>query len=275
MFVRSELEGLEGTHPQIAAFVRCVQDHVLRLRTSALAVVVLSAVSSACFVETPSLDEQDTTTGSPCQPGHMSCSCYGNGTCEAGLVCNPDVQLCIPESCNPGELDCVCNDGACLLGLACEGGLCVEAGSSSAPSTTDHDESGPMPDSSGDDASDTSTTSTGDVTTSDDTLPLDESSSDDASDPTGDACEVLDCEACVDCVDTQDCAVEFDACDAVGGCNTAVACLVDCAVSGDCLDPCCEGLTQPQRDAISALVLCKSDQCVDTCNGQAEFNTCD
>jgi hypothetical protein len=252
-----------------------VEDLVHRLRSSAL-FVALSSLSGACFVETPGLDEQDTTTGSPCQLGHMSCACYGNGTCEAGLVCNPDVQLCIPESCNPGEIDCVCNDGACLPGLACESGLCVDAGSSSTPSTTD-DDSSPMPDSSGEETHGTEETtaeSTSDPTTGEDTLPLDESSSDDASDPTGDSCEVLACEDCVDCVDTQDCSAQFEACDDEGGCITAVACLVDCAVSGDCLDPCCEGLSVAQKAAISALVLCKSDQCIDTCNGQAEFDTC-
>jgi hypothetical protein len=248
---------LHGTHRQIAALPRCVEDLVHRLRSSAL-FVALSSLCGACFVETPGLDEQDTTT-------------------EAGLVCNPDVQLCIPESCNPGEMDCVCNDGACLPGLACEGGLCVDAGSSSTPSTTDDESSATMPDSSDDaDASATdSTGATSDPTTGEDTLPLDESSSDD-SDPTGEEmCSDLACTACLDCVDNDECKGVFDACEDVGGCATAVDCIVTCALGIDCLDPCCEGLSMEQAAAVNALVLCKSDKCLDPCARPAEFYTCD
>ncbi len=232
----------------------------------------------ACFVEAPSLDEQDTTTGTPCQPGHMSCACYGNGTCEAGLACNPDVMLCIPESCNPGELDCVCNDGACLPGLECDGVLCVDAGSSATLTTTDDDESGPMPDSSADDgheSDDSSTNMTSDPTTGDDTTPLEDSSSDD-SDPTGgDMCDENECTDCLDCVDSSECQGAFEACGDVGGCATAVDCIVQCALGIECLNPCCEGLSPEQKNAVNALILCKSDKCLDPCARPAEFYTCD
>lgn len=269
---------MHGTHRQIAALPRCVEDLVHRLRSRALA-VALTSFSAACFVETPSLDEQDTTTGTPCQPGHMSCACYGNNTCEAGLMCNPDVQLCIPESCNPGELDCVCNDGACLPGLACEGGLCTEAGSSSTPSTAD-DASSSSPDDSDDgheaDAtSDASSDATSDPTSGTDTMPLDESSSDDASDPTGEQmCAELECTGCLDCVDNDDCEGEHDACDAINGCLSAVDCMLQCALGIDCLNDCCGPLSAAQKDAVNDLLLCKSDRCLDPCARPAEFDTC-
>jgi hypothetical protein len=47
--------------------------------------------------------------------------------------------------------------------------------------------------------------------------------------------------------------------------------VVECGLTGDCLDPCCSGLTQEQKAAVVQLVDCKSDECVMPCSGVAEF----
>lgn len=58
-----------------------------------------------------------------CERGALDCSCFANGTCEAGFVCG-DESLCV--ACVPGEEDCPCDNGSCGDGLTCSGdSVCV------------------------------------------------------------------------------------------------------------------------------------------------------
>lgn len=95
---------------------------------------------AGCFTDVPSTSTTaDTSTtaasattaadlggsaGTSCTPGSVTCPCYGNGTCDAGLSCQVDLQLCIPTACSPGENRCVCDGGGCAAPLLCVDGLC-------------------------------------------------------------------------------------------------------------------------------------------------------
>ena len=139
--------------------------------SSALATFALSMTVAACFSDGPLVSDESggsTTTGEPvCNAGAVTCPCYGNGTCDAGLTCQPDVVLCIPEDCTPGTLNCTCDQGGCVAaGTECIDGLCQEppasddGGSTTAPTsgseTVADDATGP-----GDSTSDDATGSTG------------------------------------------------------------------------------------------------------------------
>ena len=52
---------------------------------------------------------------SECTPGELDCECNG-GLCLMGLECVDGI--CIEPDCIPGELGCACNDGLCLGDLA-------------------------------------------------------------------------------------------------------------------------------------------------------------
>jgi hypothetical protein len=238
-----------------------------------LCVAALASTTVGCFAEPPPvLEPPATTSGGECE-GEQGCACYGNGTCDAGLECNPDVQLCIPELCMPGELACVCDDASCDDSLACDSGLCVTPGGSS--DGDDDPDTGTSPDS-GDADSDETSGSTGghDDATESETTPSEssETSPDDSSG--GDMCTDMACAPCVECVDTEACAVEFMGCDAVNGCATIVDCMVECGLGIDCFDNCCEGISTEQLDAVNALLSCKSDECLPVCDGVAEFDLC-
>ena len=84
-----------------------------------------------------------------CAAGSAGCACYGNMTCDASLVCEPQLVLCIPENCTPGTDGCTCDAGSCTGDLVCDGGLCAAA------SGTGEDTSG------NDDSQETGTDSTG------------------------------------------------------------------------------------------------------------------
>ncbi|HET6584090.1 MAG TPA: hypothetical protein VFG69_11590 [Nannocystaceae bacterium] len=230
----------------------------------------IASLLAACFVDPPPAVATDGTTGDECVSGQQGCECFGNGSCEAGLECNPDVHLCIPERCMPGDLACVCANGDCVPPYVCTGSLCMPMSTVSETSDGSADTSGGSMPTSGVSA-ETSTSSTDSGL--DSTSSAGGSSSD--GDPTGvQQCDEQDCPACVDCVDTQACAPEVAACDAVNGCATAVECLIQCGVYLDCLDPCCPGLTAEQIAVVNDLVLCKSDECVATCEGEAEIDGC-
>ena len=98
------------------------------------AIVVLGAWIGACFSDGNSVADGGTTGGDePCPEGSVTCPCYGNGTCDAGLACQPDLLACIPEDCTPGALNCDCDQGACLDPTTeCIAGLCQVP-----PSSTD------------------------------------------------------------------------------------------------------------------------------------------
>lgn len=58
-----------------------------------------------------------------CDRGALACTCFANGTCEAGVLCGED-ELCM--ECVAGQEDCPCDAGACGDGLACsDNDVCV------------------------------------------------------------------------------------------------------------------------------------------------------
>jgi hypothetical protein len=265
---------LAGTRGQIAAFTRCVQASVIAVRDAvrlaALAGLV-AAGSSACFAEPPIADTPDETSGASCSAGQQGCVCYGNGTCEAGLECNAQVELCIPERCVPGDLACVCANGDCAVPYVCTQGLCM-------PNTGASESSVGSADSTGASSQDTGSEGTGTTTSTSEhgSSSADDTGSETSSggDPTGEGCAAQACATCVECVDAEACAPEVVACDGVNGCATAVECLIQCGVYLDCLDPCCSGLTPEQLVVVNDLMLCKSDECIATCEGEAELDGC-
>lgn len=260
---------MAGTRGQIAAFTRSVQTRVILLR-HAVRLAAIASVFAACFVDPPAADTTDETGGASCVAGQQGCECFGNGTCEAGLECNPDVHLCIPERCMAGDLACVCANGDCVPPYVCTGSLCMPTSSVSETSDGSVDSTGgSMPTT----VTDTTvgSASTGELESTSDDGP----STTSEGDPTGvEECAAQACPACVDCVDTQACAPEVAACDAVNGCATAADCLIQCGVYLDCLDPCCADLTAQQIQVVNDLILCKSDECVATCEGEAELDGC-
>lgn len=254
---------MAGTRGQIAAFTRCVQARVSLLR-HAVRLAAIASVFAACFTDPPAADTSDDTTGGSCTIGEQGCACYGNGTCEAGLECSADVQLCIPEQCMPGDLACICADGGCVPPYVCAGSLCMPMASASETSDGSADTSGSTPST----GTEVTSASSGTDSSSDGAV-------DTTSDPTGGVeCAAESCPDCVSCVDTHACAAEVAACDVVNGCMTAVDCLIQCGVYLDCLDPCCADLTTEQLAVVNDLILCKSDECVATCEGEAEIDGC-
>lgn len=77
------------------------------------------------------------STGEVCLDGSRGCACYGNGTCDAGLMCLDDIA-CFPENCVPGTELCPClMNGGCDVGLVCDAGVCrTETVDPTGPSTT-------------------------------------------------------------------------------------------------------------------------------------------
>ncbi|MDP6943550.1 MAG: hypothetical protein QF464_05325, partial [Myxococcota bacterium] len=72
-------------------------------------------------------------TSSPAESGTLSGPCYGNATCNAGLVCVDDV--CVGESASDGELGGPCyGNGTCNAEL-----ICVDGGCESVSGGTDED----------------------------------------------------------------------------------------------------------------------------------------
>jgi len=244
---------------------------MIRLVRCSSFAAALAALTSACFVEAPPVQDDGGTTGPSCEPGHSGCACYGNGTCEAGLECNPDVTLCIPASCDPGQVECVCLEGDCVAPWVCQAGLCKDGGSDSTDTETTVASV---------DTSSTMTMSSSAGPTTDPDTTTDDSGTSSAVDTdettAGSGCAELGCAMCVECVDGlgRACQPEFDACNGTPGCLTAVHCLVQCGVYFDCLDPCCQGLDAPTIDVVEQLVYCKSDQCVMPCEGVAELDGC-
>lgn len=97
------------------------------------AVAVTVMMLTGCFNDLPPAGTPTTATAGSgtrggtanvCTPGSVTCPCYGNGTCDAGLSCQTDLQLCIPIACSAGTNNCVCDGGACAASLSCVGGLC-------------------------------------------------------------------------------------------------------------------------------------------------------
>lgn len=79
----------------------------------------------------------DSTSGSGgtgdagCPDGSSECPCYSNGTCDAGLMCQSELQLCFSATCILGAQDCPCDAGACETGLVCDAQVCQLPGGTS------------------------------------------------------------------------------------------------------------------------------------------------
>lgn len=253
--------GLPGRGP---AIIRSVS----ALRWSAGVMLLVAA----CFTEDP-VPMASTTTDGPCTQGALSCGCYGNGTCDAGLACDPGAQLCIPAGCTPGELACRCDDqDGCNDDLACQKGICVQPGQ---PSTEGGSLDGDTTTAAMTETGPSSATDSG--TTSGTTDPTDTTTGPPPMTTTTDGpeCDMgPSCDLCIDCVDEAPpyCEMAYSACQGITGCITAAMCLRDCGLTGICFDDCCEGISMDAIDAAFELSLCRTDNCPGAC-GPYEFPT--
>ena len=188
-----------------------------------------------------------------CEQGTDGCPCYGNATCNAGLLCEADIDRCVAETCMPGAEGCPCVDGECLGELACiDDVLCgaPEAGTTAAPTTTE-----------------SSDATLGDGGGSSSEGPATESSGGGS-----DAPQCVDpaagCDACV----CESCGAEVDACMADVGCVAITDCAQAMMCTGvDCLGPCGDviemhgGPLGPSATLASALSDCRTTLCADLC----------
>ncbi len=122
---------------------------------------ILVFVALGCTPPKASDDEAGEDTG--CVEGVAGCPCYGNGTCNEGLVCAED-QICEPSDCSDGAAGCPCyGNGTCDAGSICNASnLCEPAG---VDDTTTTEESTTDDSSSSESDSSESTTSESDSTT--------------------------------------------------------------------------------------------------------------
>lgn len=148
----------------------------------------LSIGSGACFLSTDDggYDYDSYGTSGQCETGWEGCACTSGGSCNPGLqcdnnqnvcfldtcpvgnegcactpggACNPTLlclsEVCV-EQCSPGTESCPCtNGGGCDLGLSCLSDTCVDAGSADGGTTAADDGEDTMPDD-GEDTSDDS-----------------------------------------------------------------------------------------------------------------------
>ena len=234
---------------------------------SGVKLLLLSVLTTGCFTDMPTGSSPSMighTDGDVCPQGMSGCACYGNGTCDDGLGCAEQENVCVPLGCEPGTLACLCDEGDCNGALVCVGSVCRQptedttASASSTQGPTATATSGSDSDTTGDDSSS--------GTTEDD----DDSDTEDASgDTTGPdlACDEVDCAECVECVVMPGAACEdlATACENEPGCLTAAECMASCGTEGICFDNCCEGATADAINAAESLNLCRSDHCTANC----------
>jgi hypothetical protein len=272
--VTSLHDGSRGADP-IAAAARPRAPMTGRL---VLLSALLPVLLGGCFTEV-GVEPGDggQTSGSSCIEGAVGCECYGNETCDPGLACETELGRCIPEDCTPGEAACVCAGGRCDAPSECNSGICETPGADD-----DGDDGGPSTQSaSGSDGTSASTaTSADDTGTGDDVSTAGSTTSSgpdpDTTDSGEPACDELNvCGPCFECVDLPagSCGEAHGACMDVGGCMTAVSCLTECGLTGVCFEPCCEGLSGAQVEAVNALLFCRTDHCTSSCS-RFEIPTC-
>ena len=111
---------------------------------------VLAVLTTACFSDAPPVDDGGGTTAAECPLGANTCPCTSGGTCDAGLECHAQLQLCYDPGCTPGAERCTCREDGCDEGLRCNEGLCepestptTTDASTTAASTTGADSTGP------------------------------------------------------------------------------------------------------------------------------------
>jgi hypothetical protein len=191
------------------------------------------------------------TKGS-CDEGTHGCECYGNGTCNGGLMCVVEANVCVAEDCIPGKPLCTCVDGECLGGAMCENGVCfAPAGSSESGAA-----GGATTEGTSLATSDTAATSSAD---------LESSAGDTGGDP---------CGTCFDAaVDMRggDCVMPADACMADPACVDHLACVSQCAHQ-EPTERCLMGCCADAPPVASALASCLGFACGD--NGDGIDDSC-
>jgi len=197
---------------------------------------------------------------------HRSCVVVLAGL--AACFVEPPPVVSDTDTGDPCALDrtaCTCMSNGCEDSTSASGSTNADTGESTSAAADESTDSAPVTDSSGEDGDSSSDGSASGTSSG-------------SPDDTGseEMCGALACAQCVACVDGegQACAAAYAACDAVNGCATAVSCLVNCGLGIDCLDNCCMGLDAEQLEVVNDLVLCKSDECIETCEMQAEFDAC-
>jgi hypothetical protein len=229
---------------------------------------------AACFGEGDPVASG--TSGGGCPDGSVGCACYGNGSCDEGLRCASEVDLCIHDDpgCTPGTLGCSCDGDACNDGSVCIGGFCGMGGGGSdtgassvgtTASTTASTASSTMGDPSTtgiDTGGDTDVMTSGSVS---DSLTTDASASTTAAE-TGDPF------GCYDCVEAQKvgpCAQQWNEC-SMTDCATMVDEYNGCLLSGfSCGQQICEsycGNGQPLYcGTYETFADCTQEHCSDVC----------
>jgi hypothetical protein len=207
-----------------------------------------------------------------CNEGSMGCACYGNGTCDSPLECRDDV--CVPDGCDAGALDCVCLDGQCVGGLACVDGTCqpddAETGEASADGTDDTEsETTDDPTTGPDDTSTTDPTTGPDDTSTTEPSTTDMTSSTETDTGPGDCDALGDCRDCLDCVGADVCEEQYQACAADDACLAYVDCALACNGDSGCWSG-CKGIAPNTYSLGDAWVQCGCDPCAESCVVQAQ-----
>lgn len=100
--------------------------------------------SMACFLSTEGEGYDydsygDGGTSGDCDVGHEGCSCTSGGSCNPGLRCDNNQNICFLDTCPVGNEGCDCTPGgACNPGLLCLSEVCVaqcSPGTESCPCT--------------------------------------------------------------------------------------------------------------------------------------------
>ncbi len=226
---------------------------------------LLAVFSLGCFSDI----EQPPTT---CPDGSSGCACYGNGTCDASLLCNPD-NNCVSEDCLDGQVECPCyGNGTCDAGLMCTHSICqpleVGTGSDSATSTTSRPTSGTVGSGPTTDEPSTTAEATSSPTASS-SGPGEEATSDDTASSSGTPPPMCECAAGQACF-------PGDVCDD----NPYVPCNGSkCPVDGQCISggdnqtvcaPDCVGGSDCPVLADAPTPVCVNDRCVLPCAGSGE-----
>jgi hypothetical protein len=209
--------------------------------TAIAAGVIAASLGGGCFSDpAPSGSGAGTTQGDACPIGSLGCPCIDGDACNDDLTCEASVHVCIDPACTPGTDHCLCADGACLAGLACEAGVCHPAGGTSA--TGDG----------GDD--DASTAGTAGRTTGAATTAMGDGGTTGPADDSGPSmttgvdpgCDGLTCPECTECVSKGrgPCNAEASACMDDPPCAQLADCIGNCGPADpSCIDSCCSSPT--------------------------------
>ncbi len=88
----------------------------------------VSLGSMACFLSTEGdgYDYESYGTSGDCQTGWEGCACTSGGSCNPGLQCDNNQNICFLDTCPVGNEGCECTPGgACNPDLICLSDVCV------------------------------------------------------------------------------------------------------------------------------------------------------